>query len=220
MKKLLLPLGGFIDGITPAFLEFDAKGNMDQLLEKLKAIPGLESVLRTVFRKSLCVMSYFQSRKRKLEYKVAEDYLKTNSIDGFTTLSEKKQQKLIEKSLSNPEWYQEHVKPTIDQFLGKTLFASVAFLEQHAILDGENDAFCEEAISKLEEQRKDILHIEDDDDESIVDEIKSHLEQGNLAPKYKEKLKKLCEDWEGEMDSFGRTAWYNQYLPLLNWFDF
>ncbi|MDR0606807.1 MAG: hypothetical protein LBG52_00240 [Candidatus Peribacteria bacterium] len=105
-----------VDGITPALLEFDATGKVDGLLEKLKSVPNMEELLRTVFRKSMSVMSYYQSRKRKLEYQLALQYLDQHE-SGFASFDENKKQRKIRDYLGDEEWYDKHIKSGVETFL-------------------------------------------------------------------------------------------------------
>jgi DNA repair ATPase RecN len=74
-------------------------------------------------------------------------------------------------------------------------------------------------MEEITERKNDLLNIDDEDDESVIFDIKNELKEGKLTPKGKEKLQNLCEDWEEEIDSFGRDARYNRYLPILSAFD-
>ena len=215
LKAICLPLAGMVDGITPAFLGFDATGRVDVLLEKLKQIPEMEQILRTVFRKSMSVMSYYQSRQKKLEYQLASQILNTTN------------QGAIKDKLDDEERYNQHIKPEVDKFRSKKIvstqadYSSVEYMKQHNIYDGEKDPFLEEAMQAIDKRKNDLLEIDDeDDDESVIFDIKKELKEGKLTPKGKEKLQKLCEEFEEEIDGFGRQAWYNRMMPFLSMFDF
>lgn len=220
LKTLLLPLAWTVDGIIPAFLEFDTKQNLDQLLEKLKSLPELEWHLRAVFRKSISVMSYYQSRKRALDYTLAWEYLTTNNIDNFSSLSEEKKREKIENYLSDDTWYKEHIQPEVDIFLSKTLYQSVDYLKEKNLFHGEKDPFVSWEMDKIDSRKNDLLWVEDEDDESVVFHIESELHNGKLSEKGNKMLETLCGDFEDEIDGFGRSAWYKRYLPILSYFDF
>ncbi|MDR0606806.1 MAG: hypothetical protein LBG52_00235 [Candidatus Peribacteria bacterium] len=87
------------------------------------------------------------------------------------------------------------------------------------IFDGETDPLIEQAMEEVTERKNGLLDIDDEDDESVIFDIKNELKEGKLTPKGKEKLQNLCEDWEEEIDSFGKDARYNRYLPVLSMFD-
>ncbi|MEI6426531.1 MAG: hypothetical protein WCO66_04230 [Candidatus Absconditabacteria bacterium] len=213
LKTFLMPIAGMLDAATMKIL--NAATKTDEILTALKADPKAESVMRTVFRKSLSVISYFESRKRKLDYQVASEYLSTKNEDGFTTLSDEDKQEKIADMLSDDEWYAKNIQSKIEEFTNKNILDSVAYMKSKNILDGEIDPLISKAVGKVEKRRKDILGIEDADDESKIQLLKSELKEGKLSAKGKEKLQDLCNTFESDIDNFGRKSWYNQYLPLL-----
>lgn len=164
-------------------------------------------------------MSYFESRRRKLEHQIAMEYLSSRNEDGFNSLSEKDKQKRVADKLDDDEWYAKNVKSSINEFLGKSISESIGYMQSKNILDGEIDPLIKGVVEKVEERRKDLLGIEDADDESKLVAIKSKLTNGKLSPEAKEKLQSLCEKFEDDIDGFGRKSWYNQYLPLLEMFN-
>ncbi|MDR2190187.1 MAG: hypothetical protein LBP53_03170 [Candidatus Peribacteria bacterium] len=206
--------------MTSWLVDLDATGNVNVFLDKLKQAPNMEETLRTVFRKSISVISYYQSRKRKLDYQLALQYLEQHE-SGFSSFDEKKKQRKIRDYLSDGERYDKHIKSGVEAFLGKTLYTSVEYMQKPdiAIFDGEVDPLIEESMEMVEERKNDCLEIDDEDDESVVFDIKAEIKEGKLTPKGKEKLQNLCEDWEEEIDSFGKDARYNRYLPILSMFD-
>jgi hypothetical protein len=63
------------------FKIINASDKVEDILDALKADPKSENVMRTVFRKTLSVISYFESRKRKLDYQLANEYLTAKNED-------------------------------------------------------------------------------------------------------------------------------------------
>ena len=55
-------------------------------------------------------------------------------------------------------------------------------------------------MDKLEERRKEILDIDDEDDISSLEHMKSEISNGKLPEKSQKKLEKICEDFEEEME--------------------
>jgi hypothetical protein len=154
-----------------------------------------------------------------LEHKLAYDYLTTKNEDGFATLDEEKKLDKIIDMLDDEDRYKKNIGPSVEAFMGKNLVEAVAYLKEKNILDGELDPMIQKAVAKVEERKKDLLGIDDDDDESNLQVIKSKLVNGKLSPEGKEKLQKLCEKFEDDIDGFGRKSWYNQYLPILEMFN-
>lgn len=111
---VLLPLAGVVDAAT--FKLLNAASNTGELIEKLKALPNAEQTMRTVFRKSISVMSYYQSRKRALEYQLAEQEL-LKSDPNFAKLSEEEKSEKITDQLDNDERYQKHIQPEVETFM-------------------------------------------------------------------------------------------------------
>jgi hypothetical protein len=116
LKAICTPLAGLVDGMSSWLVDLDATGNVSAFLDKLKQVPNMEAILRTVFRKSMSVISYFQSRKRKLEYQLALQYLDQNE-PGFASFDEKKKQRKIRDYLGDEEWYNKHIKTGVETFL-------------------------------------------------------------------------------------------------------
>lgn len=76
---LLVPLAKGVDIATFNLLK-SAK-TVNEFVDTLKAAPESEQVLRTVFRKSITVMSYYQSRKGILESYIASQVLEKADPD-------------------------------------------------------------------------------------------------------------------------------------------
>ena len=49
------------------------------------------------------------------------------------------------------------------------------YLQEKGLLDGELDSSVSLAMDKVEERRKDLLKIEDEDDISVIEDMKSEL---------------------------------------------
>lgn len=70
-------------------------------------------------------------------------------------------------------------------------------------------------MDKLEERRKEILDIDDEDDISSLEHMKSEISNGKLPEQSQKKLEKICEDFEEEMEDAGRQSWYMKFLPMF-----
>ena len=216
LKKLLTPLVWTVDWLTSDLLNLDDW--LDNLIERLKGVEWLEWTLRTVFRKSIIVMSYYQSRKWVLEIKLAEQKL-LKSDPNFENLSDDEKIEEISDHLQDEEWYKQHINPEIDEFMKLNLKDATKYLQEKWLLNGELDSSVSLAMDKVEERRKDLLKIEDEDDTSVIEDMKSELNGWRLPEKAQKKLKNLCEDVEEEIFTKGKQHWYAKYLPMFQVFD-
>ena len=216
VKKLLTPLVGIVNWLTFDLLNID--DGRDKLIERLKWIDWLEQILRTVFRKSITVMSYYQSRKWALEIKLAEQEL-LKSDPNFANLSEEDKLDEITDHLQNDERYEQHIEPEVSNFMKMNIKNATVYLQEKWLLNWELDASMELSINKIEKNRKNLLRVEDDDDTSILEDMKSELSNWKLSEKAQKKLKNLCEDFEEEMFTMWKQSRYAKYLPMFQIFD-
>lgn len=213
LKKILMPMAGAIEGLTPAFLDFNATGNIDKFIDKLKGNPKSEEYIKSVFRKSMSTIAYLESRKRELEYSTAYHILESKNIDGFNGFSDKKKAKRVLKLLENNEFYTENIEPVIQEFKSKSLYDAIAYLDQKNVLNWDIDTLVQEVMNEIDEEKDDLL--DQWSETNDIDEIRDWLENGKLLPEAQEKLQDLCSDFEESIDGFGRRSWYNRYLPIL-----
>ncbi len=216
LKKILTPLVWAVNGLTFDILNLDDW--LDNLIEKLKWIDWLEQILRTVFRKSITVMSYYQSRKWALENYLAEQEL-IRQNPKFMWLSDEEKAEEIADYLQNEEWYEQHIKPEISKFMNMNIKEATVYLQEKWLLNWELDKSIKLAMDKIEKNRKDLLRIEDDDDTSILEDMKSELSNWKLPDKYQKKLEDVCNGFEQEMEYFGRESRWSNLLPILEMFD-
>jgi len=212
-RFLLVPLAGVID--SASFWLLNSATTVDAFIDKRKTLPDAENLTRTVFRKSMSVISYMESRRRGLEYQVASEYLTTRNEDNFNDLDEDDKNEKILECLEDEERYKAHVSGEVEKFLGLTLYDSLSYLKQKDLLNGGIDELVKTAVTKIDDRKNKILWIEDDDDESHLEELKKELKEGKLTPHGKEKLQDICRKLEDDIDGFGRKSRYNQYLPIL-----
>jgi len=216
LKNLLTPLVWMVNWLTLDLLNLDE--GRDKLIEKLKWVEWLEQILRTVFRKSITVMSYYQSRKWALEIKLAEQEL-LKSDSSFANLSNEDKMDEITEHLQNEERYSQHIESEVSKFMWLNLKNATLYLKEKWLLNGELDDSMRLEMDKIEENRRDLLGIEDDDDTSILEDLKSELSNWRLSEKAQKKLEDLCENFEEEMFTMGKQAWYMKYLPMFQIFD-
>ena len=216
LKKLLTPLVWAVDWLTFDLLNIN--DGLDSLIEKLKWVEWLEWILRTVFRKSITVMSYYQSRKWALESKLAEQEL-LKSDPNFFKLSDEDKIESISDHLQDEEWYKQHIESEVSEFMKLNLKNATKYLQEKWLLNGELDPSVTLAMDKIEERRKDLLNIDDEDDTSIIEDMKSELKNWRLSEKAQKKLENICEDFEEEVYSKWKQHWYMKYLPMLQVLD-
>ena len=191
---------------------------IDKFIERLKWVEWLEQVLRSVFRKSITVMSYYQSRKRALETKLAEDEL-LKSDPKFANLSEEDKLDEITHHLQDDKRYKQHIETEVSKFMKLNIKSATVYLQEKWLLDWELDKTVKLKVDKIEKNRKDLLRIEDDDDTSILEDMKSELNNWKLSEKSQKRLENICNEFEEEMECFGRESWWNNLLPILEMFD-
>ena len=218
LKKLLSPLVWVVDWLTANLL--NVSDGVDSLIDKLKSVEWLDAKLRTVFRKSITVISYYQSRKWVLETQLAEQQL-IKENPNFSSLSEKDKIDEINDHLHNEERYKQHIEPEVSKFMNLNIKDATVYLQSKDLLNGNLDKPVDEAIKDVENKRKDVLEIDDDDDTSNLDELKKELNNGKLSEKAKKKLKNICENFEEDMFTSGKQTRYAKYLPMFNilWVD-
>lgn len=213
LQAFFLPLLTGLDATTFGLLK-TAK-TVDEFLEKMKSLPNAEEIARTAFRKSISVMSYYQSRKRALECQLAEQEL-SKADPNFANLSEEEKAEKIADQLENETRYAEHIESEIKVFMSKNLKDATTYLQEKNLLDGEVDPLVQKSVDKVENRRKDVLEIDDEDDLSNLSELKSELQNWKLSEKAQKKLEKICENFEEEMEDAGRQSWYMRYLPMFH----
>ena len=213
LKMVLRPLVWVVNWLTFDLLNLDEW--WDKLIEKLKSIDGLEEKLRTIFRKSITVMSYYQSRKWALESQIAENLL-TEQDSKFSKLSEEKKAEEISDHLQDEERYKQPLEPEFSNFMQLNLKDATTYLQSKNLLNWDLDIQMKYEINKVEKSRKRLLNIEDDDDTSILEDMKNEFHDWRLSEKYQEKLKDFCEEFKEEMFISGRQTWYAKYLPMFN----
>ena len=216
LKKLLTPLVWAVNWLTFDLLNLN--DGLDSLIEKLKWVEWLEWILRTVFRKSITVMSYYQSRKWALESKLAEQELLKSDPD-FSKLSDEEKIEEISDHLQDEEWYKQHIQSEVSEFMKLNLKNATKYLQEKWLLNGELDPSVSLAMDKVEERRKDLLDIDDEDDTSVLEDMKPELQNWKLSDKYQKKLENVCNEFEEEMEWFGRKSRWNNRLPILEMFD-
>lgn len=215
LKKILTPLVWAVNGLTFDILNLDDW--LDNLIEKLKWIDWLEQILRTVFRKSITVMSYYQSRKWTLENYLAEQEL-IRQNPKFMWLSDEEKAEEIADYLQNEEWYEQHIKPEISKFMNMNIKEATVYLQEKWLLNWELDLQMKVAIEKVDKNRRDLLNIEDDDDTSNLDDLKKELNNWKLSEKAMKKLKNICEEFEEDIFTNGKQTRYAKYLPMFQIF--
>ena len=216
LKKFLTPLVWAVNWLTFDLLNLN--DGLDSLIEKLKWVEWLEWILRTVFRKSISVMSYYQSRKWALESKLAEQELLKSDPD-FSKLSDEDKIEAISDHLQDEEWYKQHIESEVSEFMKLNLKNATKYLQEKWLLNGELEPSVSLAMDKVEERRKDLLGIDDEDDTSVLEDMKSELNNWRLSEKAQKKLENLCEDFEEEIYTKWRQHWYTKYLPMLQVLD-
>jgi hypothetical protein len=112
-----MPVAGLLDTATLNILKTSNK--LDDILNALKSDPKAESVMRTMFRKSLSVMSYMESRKRKLDCQIAREYLTAHNEDNFNTMDEDDKLEKIADMLDDDDWYAKNVAAKVSEFMQK-----------------------------------------------------------------------------------------------------
>lgn len=215
IKAFFIPLAWMVDSIGGALIKLNTTGVVSDFFDSIKTDSNMEKILRTVFRKSISVMSYMESRRRMVEYNLAYTLLKQKNEDGFDTMSEEDQQEKVIDMLDDDEWYTKNIAPEVKTFMDKNLVEAISYLEKNNMLNGEIDEPIKQVVEQVEERRKSLLGIDDEDDESDLVQIKQSITQGKLSPEAKEKLQELCKSFEDDIDGFWRKSWYNQYLPIL-----
>ena len=213
LKKLLTPLVWIIDWLT--FDLLNVSGWVDSLIDKLKSVEWLETKLRTVFRKSITVMSYYQSRKWVLESYLAEQEL-IRQDPKFLSLSEDDKIDEINEYLENEDWYKQYIESEVSKFMNLDLKQATTYLQSKGLLNWELDWVLKKEIGKIEEKRKSLLDIEDNDDISNLDNLKKELNNGKLSANAQKKLKQVCDNFEEEMFTSGKQTRYAKYLPMFN----
>ena len=216
LKKLLTPLVWAVNWLTADLLNLDDW--LDKLIDRLKWVEWLEWILRTVFRKSITVMSYYQSRKWALEVQLAEKKL-LESDPKFANLSERNKAEEISDHLQDSKWYTQYIEPEVSKFMKLNLKDSTKYLQEKWLLNGRLDRCMEVAINEVDEKKNKLLQIEDDDDTSVIEDMKSELNNWKLPEKLQKKLKDLCDDFEEDVFTMGKQSWYAKYLPMLEVFD-
>ncbi len=216
VKILIMPILAGIDGLTKNFfIKLNTAKTTGEFIEHLKWNKDIEKNIRTVFRKSMATISYLESRRRELEYTLTFDYLKHHD-QKFAKLSEEDQKEAVLEKLEDEERCEKNIDPQIqNNFLWKSLHDATAYLEKNEVLNGNIDSIVQHGLDVVEENRRDLLGVEDDNDNSKITYIKEELEGGKLSPKWKEALWKFCLDWEEEINGFGKKSWYNVYLPIF-----
>lgn len=216
LKKLLEPLVWIVNWLTFDLLNLDEW--LDKLIDRLKWVEWLEQILRTVFRKSITVMSYYQSRKWALEVKLAEQEL-LKSDPSFANMSEEDKIEEISDRLQDEERYKQHIEPEVSNFKNLNIKNATIYLQEKWLLNGELDACMKLSMDRIDRNRRDLLWIEDDDDTSILEDLKSELSNWRLSERAQKKLKDLCEDFEEEIFTMWKQSWYMKYLPMFQIFD-
>ena len=212
LKMLLMPLVWVVNWLTLDLLNLDEW--WDKLIEKLKSIDGLEEKLGTIFRKSITVMSYYQSRKWALESKLAREELAKQNPE-FATLSEEDQAEEISDCLQNDERYKQHIEPEVSKFMWLNLKDATTYLKSKDLLNWEIDPLMKLSMDKIEKWRMNLLNIENEDDTSIVNEIKNELWNWKLSERWEKKLRDLCDMFKDEVFTFGKQRWYAKYFPMF-----
>lgn len=215
LKKLLEPLVWIVNWLTFDLLNLDEW--LDKLIDRLKWVEWLEQILRTVFRKSITVMSYYQSRKWALEVKLAEQEL-LKSDPSFANMSEEDKIEEISDRLQDEERYKQYIEPEVSNFMNLNIKNATVYLQEKWLLNGELDACMKLSMDKIDRNRRDLLWIEDDDDTSILEDLKSELSNWRLSERAQKKLKDLCEDFEEEIFTMWKQSWYMKYLPMFQIF--
>ena len=216
LKKLLTPLVWAVKWLTFNLLNLDDW--LDNLIDRLKWVDWLEDILRTVFRKSITVMSYYQSRKWALESYLAEQEL-VRQNPKFLWLSDEEKAEEIADYLHNDEEYKQHIEPEVSKFMKMSVKEATLYLQWKELLNWEMDLQMKTAINRVEKRRKDLLDIDDEDDISNLESMKSELQNWKLSDKYQRKLENICNEFDEEMEWFGRQSWWNNRLPILEMFD-
>ena len=146
LKTLLTPLVWVVNWLTFELLNLDEW--RDKLIEKLKSIEWLEEQLRTIFRKSITVMSYYQSRKWALETQLAEQEL-TKQNPKFSTLSDDEKAEEIADYLQNDERYNQYIKPEVSKFMKLNVKDATLYLQEKNLLNGELDLQMKKSMEKI-----------------------------------------------------------------------
>lgn len=84
---------------------------------------------------------------------------------------------MIADKLEDQSRYDQHIKSEIEHFMKLNLKTATQYLEQKGLLNAEVSPQVQEALAKVEERKRELLEIEDEDDESLVETIKSELSE-------------------------------------------
>ncbi len=216
LKKLLMPLAEWVDSMSWWFIK--SAQSLESLIDNLKGKQNAEEIIRMVFRKSLKVMGYLQTRKKTLSYILAQEYLKKNDTE-FTRLSSEAQKEKILQSLQDEKFYSDNIQKQIEElFLNKKLLSwetgnldgVIVTLEKYHLLDGELDELTKEIVQEVDENKKNIL--KDDGEENLIDKLSEKISQWKLEDADKKLSKDMVEKFHHHIKDVGARSFYSTVL--------
>ncbi len=213
----LTPIASAVDGMLPALLNLKTTGKVDEFVQWLKWNADAQEVISMTFRKTIMVISYVNSKENSLKYTLAADYL-TKQDPAFKNKSIEDQNEDIADQLKDEEFCKKNIDPIISKFRDGTLYEGIKLLEEYWCADGNLDVLTQEAVDDVNERKMNLLD-EDDEGNNIINDIKENFEEEKLNKEGQEDASDLLDDFEEEIDDDWSRAWYNKYLPLMNFFD-
>lgn len=219
LKKFLMPLAEWVDALSWWFVK--SADSLDKLIEGLKGRKDAEQIIRMVFRKSLKVMAYLQTRKKTLTYFFAKEYLEKND-SGFSGLSDEAKKQKIMSSLEDEKFYSDHLKKRIeDEFLSGKLLSwdasnlqwALVNLEKYGLMNGELDELTKSVVKNIEEQKKNIL--QDDGEGNAIEKISQKLAEWKLGEAEKKLSWNVISDFQNHIKDTGARSFYSSALSGL-----
>ncbi|EKD25323.1 MAG: hypothetical protein ACD_80C00084G0009 [uncultured bacterium (gcode 4)] len=218
LKTILMPVADKIDGLGGKLINIGAVNGVDDLCTFIAGNPKLQEHIRSVFRKSITVMSYINSRKRRLAYKLVENKMKTDM--DFQKVDADKKAKLIQEKLEDEERMKDNINPSLDAFNTMGLYDAITYLgtPEINILDAEVDPLVKEAVENIVKEKNDILDY-DEGNGTVLDRVKEKIQHGSLEGSDKKEVLDVVENILENIDELGKKKFFDKYLPILSLFD-
>lgn len=163
-------------------------------------------------------MTYINSRKRLLKYKLAEKVLASDA--NFQKANDDKKMDMIVKKLHDDTWCEEHIDPFMDDLHKKKLPDVIAVFKQYDVLDDSIDPIAQKEIDAVERRKNELLDYDpsDPDEGTIIDRMQEKIRDGKLDTSDTKELVSLIDDILDDMSGNGKYSFYTKYIPLLSIF--